>query len=324
MPTYKHGDKWRTIVTCNYKQRTKVTRTRREGELWEAETLRDMGQSDAEKRAQVTFKHVLEKYRDEVTPTKRGKRWEHIRIEAYLNGLLEVDKPIANITSEVLGVWRDKRVLANLSAGTVLRDFSLLSAIFEHARREWKYIDINPVRDVRKPREPDHRDIVITRPQIKAILKALEYKPLGEIRTISQAVAVCFLMALRTGMRAGELCNLTWANLFDDYCRLPVTKTVPRDVPLSCKAKRLTKKMIGFDTLLVFGLNPQTLDAMFRRAKKRAGIDNVHFHDARHTAATWMCNKVDVLTLCKIFGWKNTSQALTYYNPKASDIAKRL
>jgi integrase len=63
---------------------------------------------------------------------------------------------------------------------------------------------------------------------------------------------------------------------------------------------------------------------MFRRAKKRADIDNVHFHDARHTAATWMCNKVDVLTLCKIFGWKNTSQALTYYNPKAGDIAKRL
>jgi hypothetical protein len=30
------------------------------------------------------------------------------------------------------------------------------------------------------------------------------------------------------------------------------------------------------------------------------------------------------LTLCKIFGWSNTAQALTYFNPKASDIAKQL
>lgn len=291
--------------------------------MWEAETLREMGQSDAEKRAKVTFKHVLEKYRDEVTPTKRGKRWEYIRIEAYLNGLFDVDKSIAEVTSDLLGQWRDKRLLTK-AASTVLRDFSLLSAIFEHARREWKYIDINPVRDVRKPREPDHRSIVITRPQIKAILQALEYKQLSNIRTVSQAVAVCFLMALRTGMRAGELCNLTWENLYDNYCRLPVTKTVPRDVPLSKKAIKLANKMRGFDKSHVFGLKPQTLDAMFRRAKKRAGINGVHFHDARHTAATWMCGKVDVLTLCKIFGWKNTSQALTYYNPKASDIAKRL
>jgi integrase len=50
------------------------------------------------------------------------------------------------------------------------------------------------------------------------------------------------------------------------------------------------------------------------------------FHDSRHTAATWMVNsgKVDVLSLCKIFGWTNTTMALTYFNPKAVDIAKQL
>jgi hypothetical protein len=34
--------------------------------------------------------------------------------------------------------------------------------------------------------------------------------------------------------------------------------------------------------------------------------------------------RVDVLTLCKIFGWSSTTQALTYFNPKAADIAERL
>ena len=37
-----------------------------------------------------------------------------------------------------------------------------------------------------------------------------------------------------------------------------------------------------------------------------------------------MARIVNVLTLCKIFGWKKTDQALTYFNAKASDIAKQL
>ena len=33
---------------------------------------------------------------------------------------------------------------------------------------------------------------------------------------------------------------------------------------------------------------------------------------------------VHVLDLCLMFGWENTGRALTYYNPKAGDIAKRI
>lgn len=323
MPTYKHGDKWRTIATFNYKQKTKVTRTKREGEIWEADWLREMQQTDEQKKQSVTFKHVIERYRDEVTPSKRGKRWEFVRLQAFLQSSLPIASPIHEITPDALGKWRDER-LKDVSAGTILRDFGLLSAVFEHARREWKYIDVNPVRDVRKPREPDHRSITFSRCQIKSILKQLDHKPHKVITSVSQSVAMCFIAALRTGMRAGELTGLTWDMVNDGYCVLPVTKTVPRDVPLSSKSERLLERMKGFDKKHVFGLKPQTLDAMFRRARDRAGIKGVTFHDTRHTAATWMSKKVDVLTLCKIFGWKNTSMALTYYNPKAKDIAKLL
>lgn len=76
--------------------------------------------------------------------------------------------------------------------------------------------------------------------------------------------------------------------------------------------------------MLVFGITPQTLDTLFRRARDRAGIEGVVFHDARHTAATWLAQKLHVLELCKVFGWAGTSQALTYFNPSAKDIAKRI
>ena len=37
-----------------------------------------------------------------------------------------------------------------------------------------------------------------------------------------------------------------------------------------------------------------------------------------------LARRLDVLTLCKMFGWKSTSQALTYYNPTAGQITRML
>jgi len=133
------------------------------------------------------------------------------------------------------------------------------------------------------------------------------------------------LLALRTGMRAGELCGLTWDRVFDQHVHLPQTKNgKPRDVPLSARALRLIARLRGWDDVLVFGLKTASLDALFRKYRARAGLDGFTFHDTRHTAATMLSRKVDVLTLCKIFGWLQTTQALTYYNPKASTLAAML
>jgi integrase len=82
--------------------------------------------------------------------------------------------------------------------------------------------------------------------------------------------------------------------------------------------------MRGWDSFSVFGLRAQTLDALFRKLRARARVAGFTFHDTRHTAATIIARKVDVLTLCKIFGWKDLKRALTYFNPTATDIAKQL
>jgi integrase len=265
----------------------------------------------------------MQRYADEVTPGKRGRRWEEIRLKIFHS---DPEFPVGNIgelTPDHLGRWRDARA-RSVSAGTIIRELGLVSAILEHARREWRLIEVNPARDVRKPRAPEHRQVLITRPQIKAFLRAMGYRPSGPVRAVSQSVAVAFLLALRTGMRAGELCGLTWDRVFADYCRLPVTKTVPRDVPLTGKAQRLMGKMRGYDPTFVLGLKTASLDAHFRKFRARAGIEGVTFHDSRHTAATWLAQRIHALDLCRAFGWSNVNQAMTYYNASASDIAQRL
>lgn len=304
-----------------------VLRTKREAEAWAAakETeLRTFVATPAGER--TALRAVLERYRDEVSPSKRGHRWEFVRINLFLRHPgLPLDMPVGKITPVEIAAFRDARS-KTLAPNSVIREMAILSAVFEQARREWRLVQSNPVQDVRRPRSPDHRDVVISRHQIKAMLREMGYSPQLPIRTVSQAVACAFLAALRTGMRAGELCGLTWDRVHDGYCRTPhkVGRTAAslRDVPLTPKALRIIGKMRGFDPALVFGLKTASLDAMFRKYRERAGLDGFTFHDTRHTAATWLARKIDVLTLCKVFGWSRMDQALTYYNPKAADIAR--
>jgi integrase len=320
---YRSG--YRAQVAVHGQRDSATFRTKREATAW-------AHAREAELRAHVdapivethTLADAMRKYGETVSPHKRGARWELLRMASMLDEKkLPCASPIADVTPAILGVWRDYR-LTQVSAGTVLREIGLLSAIFETARREWQWISVNPVTDVRKPRAPDHREVVITRGQIRRMLSGLRYAPGVPIRTVSHAVALCFLVALRTGMRAGELCALTWDDVFDGYCKIRDGKTGKRDVSLTKKTTRLIDAMRGYDPVYVFGLKPNGLDAMFRKYRDRAGLSGFTFHDSRHTAATWLAQKIHVLDMCKMFGWRSTTRALTYYNPSATDIARRI
>ncbi|MFX4717600.1 tyrosine-type recombinase/integrase, partial [Acinetobacter baumannii] len=77
----------------------------------------------------------------------------------------------------------------------------------------------------------------------------------------------------------------------------------------------------------VFTVSDSSRDALFRKARKKAGLENADltFHDSRHEAASLMAKRIkNALTLCKIFGWKDPKQALTYYNPTNDEILDEL
>jgi integrase len=317
---------YRAQVYVKGQRDSKVLRTKREADIWAAarETdLRTYQAATPNERHSLT--DALNKYADEVSPTKRGARWEVVRIQTFLrNQHLRCAEPIGKLTTARLAEWRDAR-LCDVSAGTVKREISLLSDILETARREWQWLQVNPIRDMRKPSAPPSRKVTISRAQIKLMLRAMGYSPRLRIATVSQCTAMCFLLALRTGMRAGELCGLSWDRVHDGYCHLPITKTTARDVPLTDKAMCLIDRLRGWDSELVFGLKAQTLDALFRKYRQRAGLTGFTFHDTRHTAATWIVKsgKWNVLELCKAFGWSDPKQAMVYFNPTAKELADK-
>ncbi|WP_417252779.1 tyrosine-type recombinase/integrase [Castellaniella sp.] len=320
----KTAQGWRAQIKKKGVRDSRLFTTRREAVAWAAEReeqILDVATKPASE--QHTLRDALRKYADDVSPKKRGERWEQIRLAAFESYRLPLDEVMGRITPQHVADFRDSRG-ASVGPASVIRELTLLSSVFETARVEWGWVDANPCRGIRKPSQPRHRDRTISWWEIRIMLRIMGYRR-GRVSSTGQAVAVCMLTALATGMRAGELCGLAWDRVYDKHVRLDMTKNGrPRDVPLSRKACRYIEQMRGWDDDLVFGLKTASLDALFRKYRGRAGLDGFTWHDTRHTAATMLSRRVDVLTLCKIFGWSNTSQALTYYNPKASSIADML
>lgn len=316
-----HKDGYRAQVYVAGQRDSKTFRTKREASAWASAREVEL-RSEAKKPLgkKYTLLDALRKYGEEVSPHKRGERWESVRLVAF-EKTLPVDTLIADVTPYTLSQWRDQRMKI-VTAGSVIREFSLLSHVFETARREWGWIETNPASDVRRPAAPPHRDTVITWSQIRIMLRVMGYQR-GPVRSVSHACACAFLIALRTGIRAGELCSLPWEMVYSDYVAVD-GKTGPRDVSVTARVVRVIEQLRGWDTALVVGVKPATLDAMFRKYRAKAGLEGFTFHDSRHTAATWLAHRLNVLDLCKMFGWKNPKMAMVYYNPTASDITKRL
>lgn len=326
---------WRIQIEVRGQRDAGTFDTRREAVEWAATRTAELkalavgGKVGAKMLGQSrTLNDALKKYKEEVSPGKRGWRWEFVRIDAITtkHAAWPGKRLLVDLDAQDLIGWRDAR-LKEVARSTVLRDMTLVGHALETARREWGWLSENPMRDVTKPAEPDHRERIISGTEIRAMLRELGWGRRKPVRSVAQAVAHCFIAALQTGMRAGELTGLVWGDVRSDYCTLHAGRTKTgkaRQVPLTAAALRNLEALRGWDGDLVFGLKSQTLDAMFRKYRTRAGLEGFTFHDARHTAATRMAQVLHVLDLCKVFGGENTARALTYYNPTGSDIAARL
>lgn len=328
-PTKTAQGTWRIQIEVQGTRDSGTFPTKREAEAWRDRRSAELRALATGKGGTVkTLEDALKRYLLEVTPDKRGWEKESVRLRAFRESkahqALPRKRKLSEITPADLAAWRDARLKLN-ARGSVLRDMTLLSAVFEAARADWGWLEKNPMREVRRPAEPDHRERVITQAEIDGMVAQLGLTE-GPIRSVSQAVAVCFLVALETGMRAGELCGLTWDRVLGTYVQL-TNKTKagkPREVALTPKAQALIARMQGWDDVLVFGVGVQSLDSLFRKARDRANLSGFTFHDSRHTAATRLALRIQVLDLCRMFGWTNPKQALRYYNATAADIAARL
>lgn len=294
-------------------------------QAWAAQTETEIATGKAGGIPNKTFADLLTKYAEEVSPTKRGERWERLRIGVTLRDPVAAVH-LRDFDSRAVAGWRDRR-LTQVSAASVHREWNLLSNACTIAVREWKWLRENPMREVKRPAEPEARDRLATDDEIERLLFALGYDHDAPPVTVTARVGAVMLFAIETAMRAGEIAGLTWANmkLEQRYCKIEGGKTsaAKRDVPLSAEAIRIIEQMPkGVAT--VFNVTTAQIDALFRKAKGKALIEDLHFHDTRHLAITRLSRKLDVLALARMVGHRDLRQLMIYYNASAEDMADRL
>ena len=318
MPTItKRGKTYRAEVRVRGQRHSKTFATKREASAWALKIEAEIETPSIERSETVGA--ALERYSRDVSPTKKGARWEQVRLAQMGRDRL-ADIPIGRVTASDIAAWRDQR-LQSVSSGSVNRELNLLSAVFERARREWGWMSANPVRDIQRPKNPRHRDRRISQDEIDRVLLALGYEEDGEVKTAQQQLAVAFLLSLETAMRLGEVLGLAQDSIFPErrFLRIYDSKNNDaRDVPLSARAVELLAKIKSFT------LSRDTASVLFARATKNAGIDNLRYHDSRHEAITRLARKLDVLDLARMVGHRDLRSLRIYYNATAEEIAGRL
>jgi integrase len=187
----------------------------------------------------------------------------------------------------------------------------------------------NPFEGFRLPPEAAPRTRRVTWSEVKQIVRWLGYHTGRAPVTKSQEVALAFLVALRSAMRAGEILSLGNKTLDLQKRVATVSHKMeyltgrPRQVPLTRHAARLLRPVA--DREQCFTVTSDSLDALFRKAKRSLGIEDLHFHDSRAEALTRLSRKVDVMTLAKISGHKDLRLLQeVYYRESSEDIAARL
>lgn len=270
-----------------------------------------------------TFADAVERYKTEVSVTKRGERWEVIRLNAWLRLSFAYYK-LDDVTTPVLASWRDAR-LKTVQSSTVNRELNLMSALFEQCRREWQWVKVNPVHDVKRPANPQHRERIFTDVERDALCVELGFSFSDSVETKQQIIAVAFLFALETAMRREEITGLEWSriDLQRRFLSLPLTKNGDaRQVPLSKRAIELLQRLKGFDK--PFPVDKDVLSTLFRRVCLNAKIENAHFHDARATALTRLSKKLNVLELARMVGHRDIRSLQIYYRETAAELALKL
>jgi len=319
--------KWKTGYQCRIRlachpQESQVFDTKARAQAWgfarEAE-LKNLSSATVKS----TLQQVIDRYINEVSPALKSGPNITKRLKA-LSKMLPVLRQVSEITASDLSKFRDKR-MAEVSVATVRKEMTILRSVFESARRDWSMIATNPIADVKRPPAPPNRKRLMLDSERDRLLLALGFD--GTVSTVQHQVAVAMLLGLETAMRAGEMLGLTWArvNLKAQYVSLEKTKNGDyRDVPLSTRAVELLALMHGVDKSTVFTVTLASLDALFRKARDRCEIDNLHFHDTRATALTNLSSKLDVMELARMVGHRDLKSLLVYYRKSATDLAKKL
>jgi integrase len=323
---------WRAQVARRGVRSSRTFPTKAAAVAWATEEEASILRGLSERYPRKTVADALERYAREVSAKKRGARAEALRLAS-----IPRDFPafasllIQDVTPAEIAAWRDARRAA-VSDSTVVREANTLRHVWSVARDEWGWIGESPWAKAKMPREAPARGRITRAGEIRRLVRSMGYRTGARPERPQQEVALAYLVAHHTALRAAEILGLrrSTVDLERRVIRLETHKTVERQgarsVPFTRRALRLLRLLdrwaeeAGRDAY--FAITAASLDSLFRKARDRLLIDDLHFHDARASALTRLSKRMDVMRLARISGHADLRQLLgAYYRETAADIA---
>ena len=325
-------------------------------EMQEAERAERLGITAKSKRVDEFFQEYTGHVRLRTSPNtlKRYRACLNAFV-AFLNLFQPKVKQLSQITPEIIEDYQQKRLesveLKTLSDGdklgnhknkqlplpqTVNYEVSVLRSAFiwAHDRglvpgvatKKVKFLKAKPTKQARLLTQEECRQLLST-----ARVMAKQDK---NMKVFYRA----FHFLLNTGLRSGELCNLTWLDIDLETGLIKIQpkegwtpKSYSREFFLNNVCVRLLSSVKPRDNHVFTDsagrqLHPDDLRKVLIKTAKAAGITGLtRVHDLRHTFNSLMqMNGVDPATMGKILGHKDIETTMIYTHQTAEHLKKSI
>lgn len=273
-----------------------------------------------------TLAEMLDRYASDVLPTKpktapfqlRQVNWWKAEIGNYA---------LSDVTPALIVQYRDKLAAGITVRGkprnpaTVNRYLAVLSHAFTVAVKEWQWLDDTPMRKVTKGKETRGRVRFLSDDERVRLLKACKESSNAYLYPV-------VVLALSTGMRSGEIMGLTWdvVDLSKGYAILHDTKNGERrrvaitghaleQLKELSRVRRIDSKLLFPSKEVTHGKIQKSMDLRkpWITAMQNAEIEDFHFHDLRHSAASYLAmNGASLAEIAEVLGHKTLQMVKRY------------
>lgn len=269
-----------------------------------------------------TFNDLIDKYCLEVLPNynEREQKERRSKLKWWSEGLGHY--LLSDLTASVIS---ERKSQLKRSPATIDKYLKNLSHLFTMAVNEWEWVEVNPVKKIKKPKLPRGRVRFLDDDERQRLLKACK-------ESSNPVLHVCVVLAISTGMRKGEQMELKWKDVNlkegflilhetknDDRRRIPLVSYVLESLKQHSRVRRL-------DTDLLFPSKkkdkPIDLRRPFSDALKRAKITDFHWHDLRHCAGSYLAmNGASGTDIAEVLGHKTLQMVKRYSHLSESHVS---
>ncbi len=267
MPVRRHGKGWEARFQHAGRPVSRTFGARQDALEFERRARARIDDHRVGRAPRVSLEEALDRWLQGEASALRTHRDLENKVRALLPHV--TDKPLARIV-EAAESAKDQGLKDGLTPATINRRLAILRRVANLAFTQWGWLAEDLARRVKLLPGEKARHLYLSPAEVKKLAAAAR----------DRRVAAAIVLAATTGLRKGELLGLRKEDRRDGALHLAQTKTGrPRLVPLPPQARGIP---------LPLGLTVDELRKGFDRARARAGMPHVRFHDLRHTYASWL------------------------------------